>query len=194
MGLIRRYVRIWSAAHKPTLKNQQVGSATTPTAPIPTPMSLGFVEAGQQDVLTLSPCLETLLQKPQIMAAGKRTGHTPGVAAHRFIKAFGLEIKIIQRNHLYGEVKCFRCGFNPLPQSGFPASGQGAESDQTAISAPFFSQAQEGQANRPQPIRVRLGMPVIKGDPVTPGLVLLSQPTLHITQLEMLKQPALVRD
>ena len=37
-------------------------------------------------------------------------------------------------------------------------------------------------------------MPVIKGDPVTPGLVLLSQPTLHITQLEMLKQPALVRD
>ena len=141
MGLIRRYVGIWSAAHKPTLKNQQVGSATAPTAPISTSLSFGFVEAGHQDVLTLSPCLETLLQKPQIMATGKRTGHTPGVAAHRFIKTFCFEIKIIQRNHLHGEVKCFCCGFNPLPQGGFPASRQGAESDQTAFSAPFFSQA-----------------------------------------------------
>ena len=93
MGLIRSCVGIWSAANKPTLNNQQVCIATAPTAPISTAMSFGFVEAGHQNVLTLSPCLKTLLQELQVMAARKRTRHTPGVALHRGIKPFGLEIK-----------------------------------------------------------------------------------------------------
>ena len=61
MGLIRSCVGIWSAAHKPTLKNQQVGIAKAPTAAISESVSFGFVEAGHQDFLTLSPCLKTLL-------------------------------------------------------------------------------------------------------------------------------------
>ena len=58
------------------------------------------------------------------MAAGKRSGHTPGVAVHGCIKPIGLEIKIIQRNHLYGEPEVLCGGLNPLPQGGLATSGR----------------------------------------------------------------------
>ena len=35
-------------------------------------------------------------------------------------------------------------------------------------------------------------MPVIEGDPMTPGIALLSKPTFDVAQPEMLKQPLLI--
>lgn len=192
MGLIRSCVAIWAAAHKPTLKNQQVGIATAPTASISSAMAFGFVEAGHQNVLTLSPCLKTLLQELQVMAARKRARHTPGVALHRRIKPFGLEIKVIERNHLDREVKCPCGSFNPLPQGGFPATWQSTESEQSALSLPLLAQVQKRQTNRPEPIRCRLRMPVIDGDPMPPRVALQCRPTLKVAQLEMLQQPLLI--
>jgi len=155
-------------------------------------MSFGFIEARHQDVLTLSPCLKTLLQELQVMAARKRARHTPGVALHRRIKPFGLEIKVIERNHLDRELKCPCGSFNPLPQGGFAATRQSTESEQSALSLPLLAQAQKRQTNRPQPIRCRLRMPVIDGDPMTPRVALQCRPTLKVTQLEMLQQPLLI--
>ena len=101
MGLIRSCVGIWSAAHKPTLKNQQVGIATAPTASISTAMAFGFVEAGHQNVLTLSPCLEgTPAGAPGHGCREAREAHPRGCRCIACIKPFGLEIKVIQRNHL----------------------------------------------------------------------------------------------
>ena len=98
-------------------------------------------------MVTLAPYLKTFLQELQVMAARKCAGHTPGVAAYGRIKPFGLEIKIIQRHHLDGEAKFLCRGFNPLPQSGLPASRQCTESEQTAFSQPLISQAQKRQTN-----------------------------------------------
>ena len=57
---------------------------------------------------------------------------------------------------------------------------------------PSLCQAQKGQTNRPKPIRSCLGVPLIKGHPMTRGVALLSVPTRDIAQLKMLKQPLLV--
>ena len=35
-------------------------------------------------------------------------------------------------------------------------------------------------------------MPVIEGDPVTPGVALLCRPTCDVAQIKMLKQPLLI--
>ena len=147
MGLIGSCIGIWSAAHKPTLKNQKVSMAMAPTAPISTALSFGFVEAGHQDVLTLSPCLKTLMQELEVMTARKRARHTPRITAHCGIQPIGLEIKIIEGNHLDGQAKS-RCGsFNPLPQGGFPATRQSTESEQSALSLPLLRQTQYGQTD-----------------------------------------------
>ena len=96
MGFICCSVPVGPAPHEPTLKDQQVGIARTPAVAISTPLSFGFIEAGHQDVLTLSPALKTVLEQLQVMTARKRTGHTPWVTAHRGIQPIGLEIKIIE--------------------------------------------------------------------------------------------------
>ena len=60
------------------------------------------------------------------------------------------------------------------------------------MSLPLLAQAQKRQTNRPQPLRCRLRMPVIDGDPMTPRVALQCRPTLKVTQLEMLQQPLLI--
>ena len=126
------------------------------------------------------------------MAARKGAGHTPGVAAHRCIELISFEIKIIQRNHLYGKAKSLGGSFNPLPKSGLSTSRQSTESEQTAFSLPLLRQAEKRQSNRPQPIRRRLGVPLIKGYLMTLGPALLSKPILEFAKFEMLKQSLLI--
>ena len=192
MGLIGSCIGIWSAAHKPTLKNQKVSMAMAPTAPISTALSFGFVEAGHQDVLTLSPCLKTLMQQLEVMTARKRPRHTPGVTAHCGIQSIGLEIKIIEGNHLDGQAKS-RCGsFNPLPKAGFPTSRESTQPDQPALPLRLFGQAEKRQTNRPQPIRRRVRMPSIERHPVTFCLALSCHPARNIAQTKVLEQPVLV--
>ena len=180
------------AAHKPSLEDQQIGITVAPTAAVSTPVPFGFVEAGQQDVFTLSPSLKTVLQEQQVMAARQGAGNTPGVAAHGRIQPFSLEIKIIQRNHLDGKVECLCGGFNPLAQGGLAASRQGTESEQTTFSPPLIPQAQQGKTDGPQPIRRRFGVPLINRYSVTLGVALSSEPMVDITKPEVLKQPLLV--
>ena len=126
------------------------------------------------------------------MAARQGAGNPPGVAAHGRIKPLGLEIKIIQRNHLDGKVECLCGGFNPLPQGGLATSRQGTESEQTTFSPPLLCQAQQGKTDRPQPIRRRFGVPLINCYTVTLGVALLREPMVNIAKPEVLKQPLLV--
>ncbi len=89
------------------------------------------------------------------MAAGKGAGHTPGVAAHRCIKPISFEIKIIQRNHLYGKVKSLGGSFNPLPKSGLSTSRQSTESEADGVlpatAPPGSEQAVQQTTTNPAP-------------------------------------------
>ena len=126
------------------------------------------------------------------MATRKCAGYTPGVAVHGCIKPIGLEIKIIQRHHLNRETQSPCGGFNPLPECGLPTSRQSTESEQTTFSLALLRQAQNGQTNRPQPIRRRFRVPLIEGHLVALASPLFCTPGDGISQLKVLEQPLLV--